>query len=138
MEKLILILCVGIVLIACGSEALTPATPKPNPMPVPDTLMGVFVNAPGESIKGNVKIVGDAGSKSLVFDETFMANGPDLKIYLSVDAKASDYKSLGSLKATSGTQNYAIPGSVDLSIYGKYVVVWCQKYSVLFGTAELK
>jgi hypothetical protein len=100
-------------------------------------LSGTFINAPGESLMGMVQIKNSNGIITLVLDETFVANGPDLKIYLSADAKATEYISLGSLKMSKGMQTYAVPGGVDLVKYGKYVVIWCEKYSVLFGSAKM-
>ncbi len=44
--------------------------------------------------------------------------------------------SLGKLKANSGNQNYEIPDGADLSKYNT-VLIWCQQFSVLFGSAKL-
>jgi hypothetical protein len=49
---------------------------------------------------------------------------------------ASDYVSLGKLKANNGNQNYEIPNDVDLSKYNN-VLIWCKTFGVLFGNAEL-
>jgi hypothetical protein len=131
--SLLMIVCTG-----CHTSDPAPATqPVGTTNTTPGKLTGMFVNAPGESIVGSVTITTANGVTSLAFDSTFMANGPDLKVYLSIDNKASDYKSLGSLKSASGTQIYTIPSSIDLATFGKYVVIWCQKYSVLFGYAQL-
>lgn len=63
-------------------------------------------------------------------------NGPDLYVYLSTDENASDFVNLGTLKASSGNQNYEIPDDTDLSKYNK-VLIWCKAFGVLFGSAEL-
>ena len=60
----------------------------------------------------------------------------DLYVYLSTDEGASDYVSLGTLKANMGNQNYEIPSDVDVAKYSK-VLIWCQAFSVLFGSADL-
>ena len=63
-------------------------------------------------------------------------NGPDVHLYLSTDKQASDFIDLGKLKANIGNQNYQIPLDTDLNKY-KYVLIWCQPFSVLFGSAQL-
>lgn len=69
--------------------------------------------------------------------ENFKAtNGPDLYVYLSTDNKASEFVSLGKLKANNGNQNYDIPENTDLEKYSK-VLIWCKAFGVLFGNADL-
>jgi len=41
------------------------------------------------------------------------------------------------LKANNGNQNYELPEGIDLEKYDK-VLVWCQMFSVLFGSAEIQ
>ena len=57
-------------------------------------------------------------------------------VYLSTDENASDFVNLGTLKASSGNQNYEIPNDMDLDKYNK-VLIWCKAFGVLFGSAEL-
>ena len=95
------------------------------------TLTGV-----GHTVSGTVKVYDDAGKKVIVLDPFTSQNGPDLKIYLSTDQNATKYINLGALKSTTGKQSYDITGTPDLTEY-KFVLVWCQQFSVLFGKAEL-
>jgi Electron transfer DM13 len=95
------------------------------------TLAGV-----GHTVSGTVKVYGEGGKQTLVLDPFSSQNGPDLKIYLSTDEKATKYVSLGSLKSITGKQSYEISGMPDLAEY-KFVLVWCQQFSVLFAKAEL-
>jgi hypothetical protein len=44
---------------------------------------------------------------------------------------------LGRLKGNQGNQNYRIPADVDLSRYTS-VSIWCDRFNVSFGAAELK
>jgi Electron transfer DM13 len=62
--------------------------------------------------------------------------GPDLYVYLSTDKNASDFVNLGRLKGNVGDQNYEIPDGTDFSKYDT-ALIWCQAFSVLFGSAEL-
>ncbi len=95
------------------------------------TLMGV-----GHTVSGMAKVYDDDGKKVVVLDPFTSQNGPDLKVYLSTDEEASKYISLGALKSTTGKQSYNVEGMPDLAEY-KFVLVWCQEFSVLFGKAEL-
>ncbi len=63
-------------------------------------------------------------------------SGPGLYVYLSEDTGASDYISLGKLKATEGNMNYDVPPNTNTATYNK-VLIWCEPFRVLFGHAEL-
>ncbi len=101
---------------------------------------GTFVGV-GDGIhdaRGTAKVLELAGSggEILRLEDFFSTNGPGLRVYLSVDTEASDYVDLGDLKANRGNQNYEIPEGTDISMYGT-VLIWCEPFSVLFGSAEL-
>ena len=71
------------------------------------------------------------------------SNGPALFVYLSQNpadgedgAFDDDYFDLGELKGNIGDQNYPIPAEVDPLGYTS-VVVWCDRFSVSFGAADL-
>jgi hypothetical protein len=71
-------------------------------------------------------------------------NGPDLYIGLSGhpmprsngELHESGYVELERLKGSEGSQNYALPADLDLSLF-KSVVIYCKAFSVVFSTAEL-
>lgn len=87
------------------------------------------------------------GSRVLRIENLDTDNGPDLKVWLT-DAPVIDgpsgwfvfddgeYVDLGSLKGNKGSQNYAIPADVDLADLTS-VTIWCDRFSVSFGAAEL-
>jgi hypothetical protein len=87
------------------------------------------------------------GSRVLRIENLDTDNGPDLKVWLT-DAPVIDgpsgwfvfddgeYVDLGSLKGNKGSQNYAIPADVDLTDLTS-VTIWCDRFSVSFGAAEL-
>jgi hypothetical protein len=87
------------------------------------------------------------GSRVLRIEDLDTDNGPDLKVWLT-DAPVIDgpdgwfvfddgeYVDLGSLKGNKGSQNYAIPADVDLADLTS-VAIWCDRFSVSFGAAEL-
>jgi hypothetical protein len=78
----------------------------------------------------------EGGSYILRLENLHVTNGPDLYVYLATDKTASDFVSLGKLKANNGNQNYDIPSETDLTRYDT-VLIWCRPFSVLFGSAEL-
>lgn len=98
----------------------------------------IGVNDGIHNAEGVAKIIplkeGDANILRL--ENLKVTNGPDLYVYLSTDKSASDFVSLGKLKANNGNQNYNIPTGTDLTKYNK-VLIWCKAFSVLFGSVEL-
>lgn len=97
---------------------------------------------------GTVRILELAdGSRILRIEDLDTDNGPDLKVWLT-DAPVIDgpdgwfvfddgeYVDLGSLKGNKGSQNYAIPADVDLTELTS-VTIWCDRFSVSFGAADL-
>lgn len=75
-------------------------------------------------------------SQILRLEDVRSTNGPDVHLYLSTDKQATDFIDLGRLKANNGNQNYQIPINTDFNKY-KYVLIWCQPFSVLFGSVQL-
>jgi hypothetical protein len=98
----------------------------------------VGVNDGIHNAEGQAKVIklGD-GSNFLRLEDFRSTNGPDLYVYLSTDRGNSDFVNLGRLKGNVGDQNYKIPEGTDLSNYDT-ALIWCQAFSVLFGSAELR
>jgi hypothetical protein len=126
----------------------TPLQPQSQPQNVTstatnarqDTLRtGSFVGV-GDGIhnaEGMAKVLPlQDGGNILRLENLHVTNGPDLYVYLATDRSASDFVSLGKLKANNGNQNYDIPTETDLTKYDT-VLIWCRPFSVLFGSAEL-
>jgi len=98
-------------------------------------FMGVNDGIHDAEGKAKILTISD-GSQILRLEDFRSTNGPDVHLYLSTDKQASDFIDLGRLKANNGNQNYQIPINTDFSKY-KYVLIWCQPFSVLFGSAQL-
>ncbi|MEV7604823.1 DM13 domain-containing protein [Paenarthrobacter sp. NPDC089322] len=84
------------------------------------------------------------GSHVLRLENLASSDGPDVKVWLSSLEAGGDwfkyrggkFLDLGPIKATHGNQNYAIPPGTELSDLTT-VVLWCDRFSVAFGSAAL-
>lgn len=93
---------------------------------------------------GHVMVLDDGtGNLILRLVDLDTSNGPDLKVYLSTntpdggdDAFDDEFVNLGGLRGNVGSQNYDIPAGTDLAKY-RSVVIWCDRFNVAFGAAEL-
>jgi len=104
-----------------------------------ETYVGTFVGVDDgiHDAQGTVRTIPlDHGNNVLRLENFKATNGPDLYVYLVTDDKASEFVSLGKLKANNGNQNYDIPENTDLEKYSK-VLIWCKDFGVLFGNADL-
>lgn len=100
------------------------------------------------STSGKVKILELAdGTRVLRIEGLETSDGPDLKVWLT-DQPVIDgadgwgvfddgaYVNLGDLKGNIGDQNYKIPANVNLADLSS-VSIWCARFAVSFGAAEL-
>ncbi|HZI25798.1 MAG TPA: DM13 domain-containing protein [Chryseolinea sp.] len=139
--KIFFFICALLISISCSEDDNTPTAPvddqfDPDAMQVMLLKQGIMTGAGGHTVSGTVKVYDDDGKKVIVLDPFTSQNGPDLKVYLSKDENATQYLNLGALKSTMGKQSYDVSGMPDLEQY-KFVLIWCQEFSVLFGEAEL-
>jgi hypothetical protein len=101
--------------------------------------------------QGRVRILTQAGQAFLKLDPSFKTSnqGPDLVVILhrspnilsstkppSYPLKAGDYVILAPLQKFTGSQQYAIPDSVNLANY-QSAAIWCRKFNATFGAARL-
>ncbi|WP_328766510.1 DM13 domain-containing protein [Streptomyces sp. NBC_00286] len=114
----------------------------------PQTLSSGELISHEHTTSGTVKLVRLAdGSHVVRLENLNTSNGPDLRVWLT-DAPVKEgqagwhvfddgkYVSLGKLKGNKGSQNYALPSDVDPSTYSS-VSIWCDRFDVSFGAAEL-
>jgi hypothetical protein len=84
------------------------------------------------------------GSHVIRLENLASSDGPDVKVWLSSQEAGGDwfkyrsgqYLDLGPIKATHGNQNYAVPAGAELKGL-RTVVLWCDRFSVAFGSAPL-
>ncbi len=126
-----------------SSESESSESEPSEPMEVVRLAEGAFIDR-SHPTEGVAVVLNDGTQQRFLRFEDFATdNGPDLNVYLSsapADASAGefddDFVDLGDLKGNIGAQNYEIPTDVDLSHHST-VVIWCVRFSVAFGAAEL-
>jgi hypothetical protein len=126
-------------IMACSPQDPLPEVPVADEF---DTVTATLVvqgsiEGIGHIASGIASVYERDGKYTVVLDPFSSQNGPDLKVYLSKDANASEYLRLGDLKSTMGRQSYGIPGPINITDY-PFLHVWCEKYTVVFARAEIR
>lgn len=139
-----------------AAPAAVPASAAPSGPAAPSAApVGPTVLARGEFITHEHATTGSAvvlrlpdGGRVLRLEDLDTSNGPDLQVWIT-DAPVRPgtagwrvfddgrYTSLGKLKGNKGSQNYALPASVDLTQLDS-VTIWCDRFNVSFGAAALR
>lgn len=123
-----------------GNEVIVPPGDTTQPVIL---YSGVLTGGEmGDQARGDVTIEKVGTRKYLVFKNFNSNNGPDIHVYFSktIGSHAmppTEYMDLGFLKFTSGTFNYELLTEPDITNY-KYVLIWCARFRIQFGYAELK
>ncbi len=100
---------------------------------------GMFAGAHDHKVGGNYSIIEKDGKQVLMLGEDFSLDGaPDPYIVLSGNDMGSGdgTLNLGRLRTRKGPVTFALPAGTDLGKYTR-VLVWCKKYNVTLGQAEL-
>ncbi|MEU3917302.1 DM13 domain-containing protein [Streptomyces sp. NPDC029004] len=127
--------------------AVTPSAGQPAAADPQILASGTLISHEHDT-SGSARIVKLAdGSRILRLENLDTSNGPDLRVLLT-DAPVKQgtagwrvfddgkHVSLGKLKGNKGDQNYALPRDLDLAGYTS-VSIWCDRFDVSFGAAEL-
>ncbi len=119
-------------------EKIEDIAPQGNVNQVETTAAGTFVGLEGHTAQGTAKLIKNGSDYFVRLEDDFrVTNGPDLFVYLGKNGAYDPKARLGELKGNIGSQNYAIPSSLNVSDYDE-VWVWCWSFSVAFGKAVLK
>jgi Electron transfer DM13 len=118
------------------------ATPTDGAGPA-ELASGTFVSRE-HATHGTARVLRLAGNQEVVrLDGFATSNGPELVVWLSKNradgpggAFDDAHVDLGPLKGNIGSQNYPVPAGADTGSYAS-VVVWCARFHVPFGAAEL-
>jgi len=87
------------------------------------------------------------GRFQVILRDLSTSDGPDLRVWLTdqevLEGEAGwelfddgRWVELGRLKGTHGLQVYDVPAGIEVSQY-KSVTIWCKRFSVSFGAAQL-
>ena len=97
--------------------------------------IGEFQGVAGHESSGIAKILDVANSTYLRFEDFYVTNGPDLRVYLTNNGDVKNGIHLEKLKGNKGNQNYLLENT-DWQGYDT-VVIYCQPFGVHFGEAKL-
>lgn len=102
---------------------------------------GAFSGNMGYTVAGTATLRQNGTALTLSFSTDFRtSSGPGLAIYLAKNASGAlnsqNSVSLGTIKSTSGVQEYSIPANVKITDFD-HAVVYCVPFNVRFGTAPL-
>ncbi|CAN5860484.1 DM13 domain-containing protein [soil metagenome] len=98
---------------------------------------GDFISGPYGTVTGKAKVYLKQGNYTVALEDFTSSNGPDLKVYISKEQYPVNFIKLSNLRSVNGNQLYEVPGSTDFSVY-KFVLIHCEQYNHLFGSAELR
>ncbi len=94
------------------------------------------MNGPYGTVSGLAKVYLRNGIYTVALENFVSGTGPDLKVYISKERIPVNFIKLADLRSNNGNQLYDVPGSPDFTSY-KYVLIHCEQYNHLFGSAEL-
>jgi Electron transfer DM13 len=102
-------------------------------------VSGASFSSSAHPTSGKVEIVEDKNDKTkkyLSFTDFKTDAGPDLRVYLAEDTKAKGFTEVARLSKT-GSFLLEIPAGAKLDKQ-KFVLIWCEDFSVLFGSAKFE
>ncbi|OYU68229.1 MAG: hypothetical protein CFE22_00690 [Cytophagaceae bacterium BCCC1] len=138
MKNIIILLFFALTIFSCREE-YTPLVPLNEVAVINGTPKSVGELKDGNRRKasGKVSIFTNGTVSQVAFENIMVENGPNLYVYLSQEIDPKSYVDLGLLRSTKGNQVYDVPKAVKASDY-KYLLIYCKRFSYLYGVAELK
>ena len=143
-NNIIIALTICVALTACSKEE-TPLTTPPSATIAAsqfDTLAatkiasGTFTSAVHPT-SGRVTWYLQGNKQYLYFTNFATDAGPDLRVYISKERNGGSFVNIGMLSANTGNQVYEFSGNINPTEY-PYILIWCQRFSVLFGSANIR
>ena len=123
-----------------SQESASTTTPSTDSFNVANATLirtGTFTGNRNYSVTGSVKLYEYQGKRYIRFENFVSSDGPDLKVYIATTTTASQFVNIGDLKSISGTQTYLVNNPPDFTQFNK-VLIWCQQFSALFGSATIQ
>ncbi len=124
-----------VTLLGCQSDDPAPVNETPNVQDATLLATGTF-RTEVHATSGTVTLYQGPNGRQLVLENFRTDSGPALYVYLTKDRTANSIVDLGLLKSNSGTFSYPVPATIDYAAY-PYVLIWCERFSVLFGSSQL-
>ena len=103
--------------------------------PLENLKTGSFQGLAGHYADGTAKTIKVGDLTYLRFENFEVTNGPDLRVYLTLEGDVKNGIHLEKLKGSKGNQNYLLE-NIDLEMYDT-VVIYCQPFGAYFGQADL-
>ena len=100
-------------------------------------FQGNFIPGPYGTVSGVARVYLKQGFYTVALENFSSTNGPDLKVYLSKEEMPVNFIKLDNLRSTMGNQLYPVTGMPSFAAY-KYVLIHCEQYNHLFGSALLQ
>lgn len=98
---------------------------------------GSFKGVSGHQANGTVTIRRtDQGVVAVLEDKFNFDGAPDPKLGFGKDGRYDKGSQISPLGSNSGHQVYEVPAAVDAGAYNQFYV-WCERYSVPLGVADL-
>ena len=142
MKKLLVLLFLGVLLIACSKEDVESINPGDSTnLPAESKLTvlasGDFVKSGNYNTAGKAELLrDDAGVNYIRLTSFSVSSGPDLRFYIATDKAAKDFVEISN-SVKGGSYAIKLSKPVDLT-KTKFLLIWCKQFSVLFGSVELK
>jgi Electron transfer DM13 len=136
MNKIIFaILLISAVFQSCSKETTT--VNDPVTVDVSKAIYTGTFTSGVHATSGKIYVIKNSNnSYTLQLQDFKTDDGPDVHIYLSTDKNAKEYLDVLT-KSKNGTYTITVNQATDFTKY-KFVLAWCESFSVLFGSAELK
>lgn len=135
MQKIIFIIFISVTLACTKSEVetLNEVIDNSNAKVLYE---GKFINEVHPT-SGTITITENTDGKRMINMMNLVSDsGPDLRLYVAENKDALNFIEIVS-KPKNGTYTLEIPNNIDFSKH-KFALIWCKRFSVLFGSAELK
>jgi hypothetical protein len=137
MKKLFAPLLFFILVLFFSCKKNTPENANEN-LPSGTVLVSGTFTSNNHPTTGRVKVIKDVNNRiHLAFENFKTDNGPDIYVWLSPNTNGSPYEEIGLLKAVSGNFSYELGAGVNYTSNYR-VLIWCKRFSVLFGQAVLQ
>ena len=133
---------------AVDASGTRPAVVGPTATPAATLVARGDLVSHEHTTSGQVELIRLAdGRHQLILRDLSTSDGPDVRVWLTdrhVIAGSEGwhifddgrYLEVGRLKANHGTQVYDVPAGTDVNAF-RSVTIWCKRFAVSFGAAEL-